>query len=131
MARILGGLVGIVMALFPVKFLMAFENLAAKNPDKFHAKRWLVPYVRTEGLLVALLCLAGGRAYALVMKFIGVVGVIQFLFPKQYVEFGFRLAYEQPDMFEWKRGFLPAVRVIGAFCILLAFRALKQPAGIE
>lgn len=131
MSRLIGAFVGVVMALFPNKFLTEFENLASKNPDEFQAKHWLVPYVQAEGLLVALLCLAGGRAYALVMKFIGAIGVIQFLSPEKYLEFGANMAYEQPDTYEWKKGVLPAIRIIGVICILLAVRALKQPADSE
>lgn len=86
---------------------------------------------RRKGCLWRFSVWRGGRAYALVMKFIGAIGVIQFLSPEKYLEFGANMAYEQPDTYEWKKGVLPAIRIIGVICILLAVRALKQPADSE
>ncbi|MFC7169398.1 hypothetical protein, partial [Halobium salinum] len=113
------------MALFPTKFLTTMQNLAVENPDDFVDRRWVVPYVRAEGLVVAVVCLRGGSAYRAFMAFIGAVGAVLLLFPRQYVEFGNRLAYEGSAPFEWRKRYLPGLRVCGAFFLLLAARALR------
>lgn len=65
--------------------------------------------------------------YSTFMKFVGAVGVVAFFFPRQYAAFGFGTAWERSDSIEWKPGFFSVVRAMGAFAVLLAYRALKKP----
>ncbi len=131
MSRLLGGLTGVVMILFPAKFLAVMQELAVENPDDFVERRWLASYVRMEGLLTTLVCLKGGKAYTTYMKYIGLVGVTLLLFPRQYVEVGNRVAYEGSAPFEWKQGYLTQLRACGAFFVLLAFQALRRSGDTE
>ncbi|MFD1512651.1 hypothetical protein [Halomarina rubra] len=131
MSRVLGGLVGVAMVLFPAKLTVLMQELAIENPDSFTERRWLTPYVRAEGVLITLVCLVGGRPYEAFMKFIGSVGAVLLCFPRQYVEFGNRVGYDGSDPFEWKKNYLPGLRVLGAFLLVLAFRALRRPDGTE
>lgn len=126
MSRIVGVLTGLLMALFPAKFLTTMQNIAVDNPDDYVDRRWVVPYVRAEGLLVVLICLRGGRAYTAFMTFIGAVGAVVLLFPRQYVEYGNRVAYEGSAPFEWRAGYLPGLRALGAVLIVLGYRALTR-----
>ncbi len=119
------------MALFPKEFLALMQRLAVDNPDAFAERGWVAPYVRLEGLVVTVVCLAGGRVYEVFMKYIGVAGAFMLLAPRQYVEFGNRLAYSGSDPFEWRRRYLPGVRACGAFLVLLAIRALRRSDGTE
>lgn len=129
MSRLLGTLIGIVMALFPARFLKLMQDAAIENPDAFTERGWLTLYVRAEGLVVAAVCLNGGSAYTLFMKYIGLMGAGMLAFPRQYVEFGNRMGYDGSDPFEWKPGYLPRIRAIGAFLVFLALRARNQSDG--
>jgi hypothetical protein len=68
MSRLFGVFTGVLMALFPAKFLAVMHDLAVENPDDFVERRWLASFVRLEGLITVLLRLKGGRAYAAYMK---------------------------------------------------------------
>ena len=127
MIRPLLGLVGIVLALVPGRIIGLYEILAIKNPDECPPKGWVTPAIRAEGIGLAIFALSGGRAYTTFMKFVGAVGVVAFFFPRQYAAFGFSIAWNRSDSIEWKSGFFQAVRVAGAFSVLLAHRALKEP----
>lgn len=126
MIRALLGLVGIVLALVPGRIIGLYEILAIENPDQCPPKGWVDPAIRAEGIGLAILALSGGRAYTTFMKFVGAVGVVAFFFPKQYAAFGFGIAWKQSDSIEWKSGFFQGMRVMGAFSVLLAHRALKE-----
>lgn len=131
MSRLLGTLIGTIMALFPATFLKLMQESAIENPDAFTERGWLTPYVRIEGLVVAAVCLSGSRAYTLFMNYIGLMGVVMLAFPRQYVEFGNRMGYDGSDSFEWKPRYLPRIRAIGAFLIFLAFRVRNQSDNSE
>jgi hypothetical protein len=127
MIRTLLGLVGIVLALVPGRIIGLYEILAIENPDECTPKGWVAPAIRAEGIGLTILSLSGGRAYTTFMKFVEAVGVVAFFFPRQYAAFGFGTAWKRSDSIEWKSGFFQGVRVIGAFSVLLAYRALKEP----
>jgi len=126
MSRVVFGLLGVVLALFPERSLAAYEGFAIENPDECDRKAWIVPAVRAEGLVFALCSLTGERAYARLLNLVGAAGAIALLFPRQYLDFGANLGYEQPGAVEWTDRFVTAVRGLGALSLILALRAAKK-----
>lgn len=126
MARTLFGLFGIGMALFPDRFLETYERLALENPEEADAREWVSPMVRGEGLLAVALSLLGGRGLAAYAGATGIVGLLAALFPERYARAGFAIAYEDAEELEFREGFLTAVRVLGAFAVLLAIRIRRR-----
>lgn len=126
MARTLIGLLGAVTALFPDRILDVFESFAVENPDECTVNPWVGPGIRTEGVLVAVVGLLGGRAYAWTMNVTGAFGAVVLLFPDLYRRFATGLLYERPGDVEWNDRFTPVVRAIGALYVLLAARAFAR-----
>ena len=76
--------------------------------------------------MFALVGLAGGRAYDWLMDVTGSAGALALCFPRQYLETGASLAYEDSDALEWRKGFVTAARVLGAAFLALSIRAYLE-----
>ncbi|MCW8172918.1 hypothetical protein [Natrialba swarupiae] len=126
MSRIVFGLIGVVVALFPDGVIESYEAIALENPEECSAKPWLAPAVRAEGVLYVLATLAGGRAYGWLLNVAGVAGLVAAVAPKQYLDAGASLAYDRPEEVNWNEGFVTGVRVLGFALVVLAARALGK-----
>lgn len=126
MARATIGLLGAVTTLFPESAIDVFERVAVENSEECTTNSWIVPAIRTEGIVITVACLIGGRAYAWMMNLTGAFGVLVLLFPQLYREFATALLYERPDEVEWNDRFTDSVRIIGATYVLLALRAFER-----
>lgn len=129
MARIAFGLLGGVVALFPDRILDTYERFALEHPDECDAHGWLVSAIRAEGVLVALLSLLGGRAFAAYVGATGLVGLLALFFPERYAKAGFEIAYEDADAIEWRDGYLTGVRLLGAAAVLVSLLVLTAGRG--
>ncbi|WP_435358969.1 hypothetical protein [Haloarchaeobius sp. DFWS5] len=54
------------------------------------------------------------------------LGLIEFLFPKRFVDFWTRVAYETPEEFEVKRWVVTSARLEGLLFVLLALVGMKR-----
>jgi hypothetical protein len=126
MMRTLLGLGGILVALIPGRVIELYENLAIENPDECPPKGWVASAIQVEGIGLAILSLLGGKGFSTFMKVGMAAGTMAVFFPRQYAAFGFGVAWKQPDSIEWKSGFFPALRVMGAFSVLFSYCALKE-----
>ncbi|AFZ72605.1 hypothetical protein [Natronobacterium gregoryi] len=126
MVRLLFGLLGALMALFPDGVREAYETAALEDPDASEPKPWLVSGIRAEGIVYALASTVGGKSYAWLLNVAGIAGVLAALFPKQYLETGAELAYEDADALEWRDGVVTAIRGIGALLVVLALLGARN-----
>ena len=126
MIRTLLGIGGILVVLVPGRVIELYENLAIENPDECPPKDWVAPAIRAEGIGLVILSLLGGKGFSAFMKVGIVAGTLAAIFPRQYAAFGFGVSWKQPDSIEWKAGFFPALRVMGAFSVLFSYCALKE-----
>lgn len=126
MSRAIFGLLGVLLALFPKRSFDVYEAFALEDPEECTAKPWIVPAIRTEGLVFALCSLTGRTAYRWLLTLVGVAGGVALLFPRRYLDFGADQAYERPETVTWKRRFVASVRVFGAFALGLALTGLRE-----
>lgn len=126
MIRIAIGVLGVVTTLFPGQIIDVFETLAIENPDEITPRSWLPKAIRSEGMIVAVASLLGGRLYAWIMTLTGGFGAIVLLFPGLYREIAMRFVYEQPNRVVWNERFTISVRLIGVLYVLLAVRAFSK-----
>ena len=126
MSRLVFGLLGAVLALFPERSLDAYESFAIENPDGCERKAWVAPAVRAEGLVFAIAGLTSGKAYARLLTLAGAAGGVALFAPKRYLDFGARLGYAPAGEVEWNGRFVAFVRCLGAFDLLVAIRALRR-----
>ncbi|WP_132060948.1 hypothetical protein [Halorussus amylolyticus] len=120
------GVLGIVTALFPDGIVALFERFAIANPAEGTLRSWVNPAIRSEGVLVAVISLLGGRSYAWMMTLTGAFGAVIFLFPDLYRKFATILLYERPDSIEWNERFTSGVRIIGAIYVFLAAKTYRD-----
>lgn len=126
MIRPLIGIAGVLAALLPDRIINIFETTAIENADEQTSRSWNSSVIRTEGIAVAVVSLAGGRAYVWMMNLTGLCGAAIFLFPQLYRRFATWLLYENPDDVEWNDTFSDGVRLVGAAYVLLAVRAFTR-----
>lgn len=126
MMRPLIGIAGVLATLVPDRMIDIFETAAIKNADEQTLKPWISSVIRTEGFAVAVVSLAGGRAYAWMINLTGLFGAAILLFPQLYRQFATWLLYENPDDVEWNDTFSDGVRLIGIVYVLLAIRAFSD-----
>jgi len=117
---------GVVEALFPARITDLYEKLAYENPDDGVRKEWLLSVVRAEGVVVAVVCLLGGRGYAWLLNLMGFAGAVAACFPSQYHDFATRLIYENPDEIESTDRFPMIIRGLGLLYVVICLRAWKR-----
>lgn len=120
MFRPVVGLLGVLSALFPDRILALFERIAIERSDDDAIRSWLSSGIRAEGVVVTLVSLVGGRAYAWMMNLTGAFGVLILLAPRLYREFATRVLYVDPAEIEWNDRFRTGLRVIGFVYLFMA-----------
>ncbi|MFC7020284.1 MULTISPECIES: hypothetical protein [Haloarcula] len=126
MIRILISTLGAVTALFPDEIVAFFEKSAIANPGEGTLRTWVNPAIRSEGILVAVISLLGGRFYAWMMNLTGAFGAVVFVFPDLYRELATTFLFESPDAIEWNERFTAGVRIIGAVYVILAAKTYRD-----
>lgn len=126
MLRIFIGVLGAITALVPDKIVALFETCAIANPDEGTLRAWINPTIRSEGILVAVISLFGGRPYAWMMNLTGTFGAVVLVFPGLYRKFATGFLYERPDSIEWNEQFTIGVRIIGAVYLFLAAKTYRN-----
>ena len=126
MLRAFIGVLGAITALVPDKIVALFETLAMANPGEGTLRAWINPTIRSEGILVAMISLLGGRPYAWMMNLTGAFGAVVLVFPGLYRKFATTFLYERPDSIEWNEQFTTGVRIIGAVYVFLAAKTYRN-----
>lgn len=116
---------GHIMMAYPEQFINFWERVALENPDECTLQWWVIPSGRLEGFIF--LTLTDEQMSGTPMKrFLGLVGVPALLFPKQYLEWGTKLAYEDSAQCEWKSWVVPFTRLVGFVYIVVGVRTLRE-----
>ena len=126
MLRTLLGILGAVTALFPDRIIALFERLAIDNSGDPTLRAWVTPAIRSEGILVAVISLLGGRWFARLMNLTGAFGAVILVVPDLYRKFALSLLYEESDSVEWNEQFHTVVRFIGALYVYLAAKTYRD-----
>lgn len=124
MARTVVGLLGVITAVAPDRIVDLFETVAVENPEDLTVRSWFAPAIRIEGVLIAIVCLAGGRAYAGMMAITGAFGALLLFVPRLYLRAAGALVYERPEEIEWSDRIVNGLRAIGVLYVLLGLRTL-------
>lgn len=114
-----------VELLAPNALIDAAERLALENPEECELASWVAPGARVEGLVFLVLAWRSDDSYAAFKRFLGVVGLLAFAFPRAYVDYGSRLAYDDDSDCEWKPWVYPATRLVGLLYLLVALDELR------
>ena len=125
--------VGVVEVLFPKRVIRTAERIALENPGDCDLRGSTVPIARLEGITYLAFVLRGDTSAPWFRRLFGLFGAFAFLFPRQCMGLGTRLAYRNSDECEWKPWVEPATRVVGLFYVLVAVSGVlnDRSAGAE
>ncbi|KTG11357.1 hypothetical protein AUR64_03620 [Haloprofundus marisrubri] len=126
MLRTILSAVCIAELLAPKGLIRAAEKLALNNPGACEYKSWVVPGARMEGLLLLFFMWRSDTSYSAFKEFLGVVGILAFLFPRAYVDYGSELAYADASSCEWRPWVYTGTRIVGLLYIGVAVRELLR-----
>lgn len=126
MFRKLLGVLGLAWLLGGDRLADATEQWASATDDVPDLRPWVVPAIRAEGALYVLLAWRGGRAYAAYKKLLGVLGLAALAYPREFVDYGTRGVYADPEECTWESWVYTVVRTAGLACVLLAADQLRR-----
>lgn len=126
MFRKLLGVFGLLWVLAPDRLAQATERWATETPGVPELRSWVVPAIRIEGALYVLIAWRGGGPSAALKKFLGGVGLFALAYPEQFVDYGTRLAYRNPEECEWKSWVYTMARFVGLVYLLMAIDELRR-----
>lgn len=118
--------IGLVEVLSPEALIDAAEGIALENPDECEIKSWMVPVARGEGLLYLFLAWRSAPSYASFKKFLSVIGVLALLYPRVFVDYSARIAYQDAASCQWKPWVYPVTRLVGLIYVLIGLNELRK-----
>jgi len=126
MLRALLSVIGLVMVSIPRRIVETAEIVAFENPEDAILRGWTIPMARLEGIGYLLLV----RRTSVLSRVIGGVfclfGSASAVAPRQYLDFGLSLAYENPDNITVKSWVIPVTRVLGITALVLTVVSLRD-----
>ncbi|WP_418282750.1 hypothetical protein [Halorubrum sp. DTA98] len=126
MRRTLLSVIGLVMVSIPRRIVETAETVAFENPEDAILRGWTVPMARLEGIGFLLLIRRTGFLSGVVGVVFGLVGSAAAVVPRQYLDFGLSLAYENPNDITVKSWVIPVTRVLGIIALVLTVVSLRS-----
>jgi len=117
---------GLVMVSIPRRIVETAETVAFENPEDAILRGWTIPMARLEGIGYLLLVRRTGFLSGVVGVVFDLVGSAAAVAPRQYLDFGLSLAYENPDDITVKSWVIPMTRVLGISALVLTVRSLRD-----
>lgn len=115
-----------VEVLAPEALIRMAERRALKNPDGCRWRSWVTPGARLEGLGFLVAMWRSEESYAAFKQFLGLIGLLAFLYPHRYVGYGARFAYTADSNPQWKPWVYTGPRVVGLIYLLIALDELRS-----
>ena len=125
MLRTLLSVIGLVMVSIPRRIVEAAETVAFENPEDAVLRGWTIPMARLEGIGYLFVVRRAGVLSGVVGVIFGLFGSLAAVAPRQYLDFGLSLAYENPDDITVKSWVLPVTRVLGITALVLTVASLR------
>ena len=117
-----------VELLAPRALLDAAESVALADRGASELRPWVMPGARLEGLLFLVMLWRSDRSYSRFKKLLGAVGLLAFLRPRAYVDYGSKAAYSEASTIEWRPWVYTGTRLVGLLYLLVGLRELRRSA---
>jgi hypothetical protein len=117
-----------VEVLAPRALIEAAQSVALNDPGASELRSWVVPGARLEGLLFLVLLWRSDRSYSQFKKLVGLIGLLAFLAPRMYVDYGSKAAYSDAATIEWRPWVYTGTRLVGFLYLLVGVRELRKSA---
>ena len=129
MLRTLLSVIGLVMVSIPRRIVETAETVAFENPEDAVLRGWTIPMARLEGIGYLLLVRRSGFLSGVVGMIFGLIGSVAAVAPRQYLDFGLSLAYENPHDITVKSWVIPVTRILGITALVLTAMSLRSEEG--
>ncbi|WP_416840753.1 hypothetical protein [Haloferax sp. DFSO52] len=117
---------GVAEILRPEVLIRSAERLALENPEECELRPWTVPIARAEGVVFLFLVRRRGGSYSTFKKFLGIMGLLSILYPRQYLRYATKLAYTDADACQWRPWVYQATRLVGLYYVLVSVLELRR-----
>ena len=97
MLRTVLTVIGLVMVSMPRRIIETAEIVAFENPEDAILRGWTIPMARLEGIGYLFLVRRAGFFSRIIGSVFCLFGSVAAIAPRQYLDFGLSLAYENPD----------------------------------
>lgn len=121
MVRPLSALYGILALLVPRRLISLWERIAFEETGDAELRSWVVTVARLEGLVFLVSAIRDEQSSTL-QSFLGLFGLVALLAPRQYLDFGLGLSYENADDMVVKSWLVQATRLFGLVFLVNAIR---------
>jgi hypothetical protein len=125
MLRPLLSVIGLVLVSIPRTIVETAETVAFENPEDAVLRGWTIPMARFEGIGYLLLGRRTGFLSGAVGVIFGLFGSAAAVAPRQYLDFGLSLAYENPEDITVKSWVIPMTRALGITALVLTIVSLR------
>ena len=115
-----------VELLAPRQLIAAAESVAVDDPGASELRSWVVPGARLEALTFLAMLWRSDRSYARFKNLLGAIGLLAFLRPRAYVNYGTKAAYSDASTIEWRPWVYTGTRLVGLLYLLIAFRERRR-----
>jgi hypothetical protein len=110
--------IGSLEVVAPKPLIETAERLALETPDDCEWRSWVFPGARLQGLVVLWMTWRSDDSYSSFKRFIGIVGLLAFLFPRAYVDYGSAAAYTRGSTPEWRPWVYLGTRLVGLLYVV-------------
>jgi len=124
MVRPLSTLYGLLLLVAPQRLIDFWEPIAFEDTDDAELRTGVVTVARLEGLALLVSGLRDSDSSRLQSVF-GAFGLVALLAPRQYLDFGTKLAYKNADDISVKSWVVPLTRVFGFVFLFNGLRGIK------
>ncbi|SDK97856.1 hypothetical protein [Natronorubrum texcoconense] len=125
MRRPLALALGLLLSIAPNRIVDSVERLAFENPDDGRLRPWTLQAGRFKGVVFVWLLGRHPEHTSILKRPLSVLGLVMILVPRQALDVGLELAYENPDELEVKPWIRPVTRLIGSCFLVVGLRAVR------
>lgn len=86
----------------------------------------MTPGARLEGLIFLGMTWRSNTSYSAFKKFLGLIGLVAFLYPRTYVDYGAQIAYTDASTPKWKPWVYPGTRLVGLLYVIIALESREM-----
>lgn len=130
MVRPLSALYGLLLLVAPQRVIDFWEPIAFENTEDAELRTGIVTVARLEGFALLVSGLRDSDSSRL-QSVLGMFGMAALLAPRQYLDFGMDLAYENSDDITVKSWVVPLTRVFGFVFVFNALRSISASGSEE
>jgi hypothetical protein len=116
----------IAEVLAPATLIEYAGRVSLDNAEECEWRSWVVPVARLEGAVILWSMWRSAGTYSAFKRFLGLLGLLLFAFPRAYVDYGSAVAFTGDTTPEWKPWVYRVTRLFGLLYVAVALRESRR-----